>query len=54
MKGFRRIIGGEKRIFAGKRNLRKEPFCPFVTNETGFHDFLRCAAKTPRTPIQSP
>lgn len=26
----------QKRIFAGKANLQPEPFCPYITNESGY------------------
>lgn len=31
----------QKRIFAGKGNLRAEPLCPFLTNSTGYLDYRR-------------
>ncbi|MBE6471074.1 MAG: hypothetical protein E7000_05120 [Coriobacteriaceae bacterium] len=36
MKGIFGLFGSEKKIFAGKQRLHGEPFCPFVTNDTGY------------------
>jgi hypothetical protein len=49
MKGFRVLFGSEKRIFAGKQRLHGEPFCPFVTNDTGYQA-LRHNRTTPHNP----
>lgn len=39
------MYGSQKRIFAGKSNLQSEPFCPYITNESGYlsqmHRFRR-------------
>lgn len=37
------MLGSNRRIFAGKGNLRTEPFCPFITNETGYSVLRRIA-----------
>ncbi|MBQ9000856.1 MAG: hypothetical protein IJ087_03280 [Eggerthellaceae bacterium] len=29
------MFASQKRIFAGKSNLSAEPFCPYLTNESG-------------------
>lgn len=31
----------QKRIFAGKGNLRTEPFCPYLSNESGYLSLRR-------------
>ena len=36
MKGFMDMFGSDRRIFAGKQRLHGEPFCPFLTNDTGY------------------
>lgn len=30
------MFGSQKRIFAGKSSLQSEPFCPYITNESGY------------------
>ena len=35
------MFASQKRIFAGKGNLRAEPLCPFLTNDTGYLDFRK-------------
>ena len=49
MKGFREMFGAERRIFAGKQRLHEEPFCRFVTNDTGYQA-LRHNRTTPHNP----
>lgn len=49
MKGIREMFGADKRIFAGKQRLHNEPFCPFVTNDTGYQA-LRHNRTTPHNP----
>ena len=49
MKGLRELFGSEKRIFAGKQRLHKEPFCPVVTNDTGYQA-LRHNRTAPHNP----
>ena len=49
MKGFREMFGAQRRIFAGKQRLHEEPFCPFVTNDTGYQA-LRHNRTTPHNP----
>lgn len=47
MKGLAVLFGPEKRVFAGKQRLHAEPFCPFLTNETGYQALLQ-DRKVPR------
>ncbi len=35
------MFSAQKRIFAGKGNLQTEPFCPYLTNESGFTSLKR-------------
>lgn len=30
------MFTSQKRVFAGKQNLHAEPFCPIMSNESGF------------------
>lgn len=30
------MFSGRKRIFAGKQNLQPEPFCPIISNQSGY------------------
>ena len=30
------MFGVQKAIFAGKSNLQPEPFCPFLSNQSGY------------------
>lgn len=31
----------QKRVFAGKQNLRTEPFCPYLSDESGYLSLRR-------------
>lgn len=33
----------QKRIFAGKGNLRAEPLCPYLTDDIGYLNFRKSA-----------
>ena len=46
------MFSSHKRIFAGKGNLHAEPFCPCITNDTGFFELKR-HANTNRRPSGS-
>ena len=37
------MFSSQKRIFAGKSNLQAEPFCPYLTNESGYLSLRRAA-----------
>lgn len=37
------MFSAQKRIFAGKGNLHAEPFCPFLSDESGFVSLRRNA-----------
>ena len=50
MKGLREMFGSGKRVFAGKQRLRNEPFCPFVTNDTGYQELRRSRSNVPCSP----
>ena len=39
------MFASQKRIFAGKSNLSAEPFCPYLTNESGRMSLKRSLAK---------
>ena len=41
MKGLRTMLGSGKRVFAGKPRLHSEPFCPFMTDDTGYQELRR-------------
>lgn len=30
------MFGSQKHIFSGKSKLQSEPFCPYITNESGY------------------
>lgn len=30
------MFASQKRIFAGKQSLRSQPFCPYLSTETGY------------------
>ena len=46
------MFSSQKRIFAGKRNLHAEPFCPYLTNERGYLSLHRAALGTLTRPDQ--
>lgn len=50
MKGLREMFGSGKRVFAGKKRLREEPFCPFLTSEDGYQELRRSRNATPHNP----
>lgn len=33
--------GSKRRIFSGKHRLHEEPFCPVVSDDTGYHSLFR-------------
>ena len=35
------MFSTQKRVFAGKTNLRTEPFCPYLSDESGFLSLRR-------------
>lgn len=35
------MFSTQKRVFAGKHNLQPEPFCPYLTNESGYLSLRR-------------
>lgn len=35
------MFSGQKKIFAGKHNLQREPFCPYLTDESGHQSLQR-------------
>ena len=39
------MFTSQKRIFAGKSNLYAEPFCPYLTNDSGRMSLKRSFAK---------
>lgn len=43
------MLGSGKRVFAGKPRLHSEPFCPFVTDDTGYQE-LRRSHPAPHNP----
>ena len=41
------MFGSDRRIFAGKQRLHGEPFCPFLTNDTGYQALQRSRTNPP-------
>ena len=39
--GVLNMLFSRKRIFAGKSRLQSEPFCPCLTNASGYQSLLR-------------
>ena len=48
------MFASQKRIFAGKSSLSSEPFCPYLTNESGRMSLKRSLAKPSSYPGASP
>ena len=40
------MFTSQKRIFAGKSNLQAEPFCPYLTNDSGRMSLKRSFARS--------
>lgn len=48
------MFSSHKRIFAGKSSLSAEPFCPYLTNDSGRMSLKRSFAKPSHFPGASP
>lgn len=48
------MLGSRKNIFAGKQRIYEEPFCPFVTNDTGYSElFRKRSSSSAYSPLQN-
>ena len=42
------MFSSRKTVFAGKRNLEPVPFCPYISNESGYASIRRTARASAR------
>ena len=40
------MFSSRKSVFAGKRNLEPVPFCPYLSNESGYASIRRSSRKS--------
>ena len=48
------MFSSRKTVFAGKRNLEPVPFCPYLSNESGYASIRRSLQASLRRPKQRP
>ena len=48
------MFSSQKRIFAGKSNLRSEPFCPYYTDTNGHMSLQRNSLSFDDQPCDTP
>lgn len=48
------MLSSQKRIFAGKQGLHAEPFCPYISNDTGYSSLRRSFENIFTRPGQPP